>query len=544
MHPFRVTRYTFGDYVSLELTKSGEVAYSHESKHWLLAEERKPVEAGEIAYDRFVTDERGPFERADFGDRERLKWAGGVCAMPNEAEVSYWKQRYVMWFDGAWLCAVDATRPLVVRLALPITVGKVHRAHLHAETLYLDAARQILVVSASELEGLFDSTTGTREVHVRELYPLRRPDAKRSMSVDWVWDSKVSLSYAHGGYSLFSIPPAPGLARGVPVSLYNALAADLFLEYSTPDIPRSPLYPADAFPAEHAATCELVVEPGVDPAGALTRPSTAARVEDLASVFALLADEPDEPTARMVIVDLLEDAGEPYASTFARLLAGDDSARASALGTLASYLDDIEWLGNLPRGATLAARAPLDDEIGDLVMADHRLGFFHTLRLGEGSFRLYAKLVSSPRATGLRHADGSRAQTLKALIAANRRELRRLSNVKFANREVIEALADPTFDRLVEIETEVQLDVADRLLDYIARDEATFFARAKRHLVLFERAGNTDGLVGPVVAAWPRLPLDKLTFGGVTLSRDGTARALPETSPTVLAQVATRFRLE
>ena len=87
-------------------------------------------------------------------------------------------------------------------------------------------------------------------------------------------------------------------------------------------------------------------------------------------------------------------------------------------------------------------------------------------------------------------------------------------------------------------------DEVPELLDYIARDEATFFARAKRHLVLFERAGNTDGLVGPGVAAWPRLQLDKLTFGGVTLSRDGTVRALPETSPTVLAQVATRFRLE
>jgi hypothetical protein len=96
-----------------------------------------------------------------------------------------------------------------------------------------------------------------------------------------------------------------------------------------------------------------------------------------------------------------------YAPQPARLVAGetDDDMRRETLGTLASYLHDIEWRGNLPFAATLSSSAP----------------------------------------------------------KAGRRDLQRLSDLKFANREVLEALVDPTFDSV----TETQAHLVGRLLDYI-----------------------------------------------------------------------------
>ncbi|MBA2538746.1 MAG: hypothetical protein H0V17_03850 [Deltaproteobacteria bacterium] len=538
-----ITRFTFGEYTSPSRTKSGGVAYFHGSKYWLLREERTEVPSDEVLSDYGTQSPRGPFERADFGDRERLSWACGACSMQQDAQLTYWGQDYVLWFEGAWLCAVHASRSTVVRLSLPIAAGKVESSMLCEGSLYLTTRRNIVVLAIADVEHLFDRSSGSADVYAREIYPLRKPEAKVTMQVGWSWGEELSLQNPHGGWSALTIPRVPGLDRGDLVTLHHMLATDQFLEYSIGGGPRQPLY-EHTFPAEHAGLQELRVEPAIDPAGTLVRASTAVRGEDLGRVFALLADEPDEEAARMVVVDLLEEAGEPYAPVFARLLAGDETARGDALGTLASYLEDVEWLGNLPRAATLAATAPLDEEIGDVVLADHRLGFFYSLRLGDGNFRLYSKLVAAPSAAGLRHVDGSRLQTLKALIAAGRTQLRRLSNVKFVTREVIEALADPTFDRVLEIETETSAAVVDRLLDYIARDEAKFFARVPRHLVLVERANDVDALAKPAIAAWPRLPLHKLTIGGVTLGREGIASALPGVSDAMRAIVATRFRIE
>lgn len=536
----RVTRYTFGQLVSLSRCKAGGVAY-HLSSYFLLAEERIPLKSEDVESTYGEEVERGPFERADFGDRERLAWANGACAIQTDAKLTCWGQRYAMWFEGSDLCAVDATRSLAIRLTLPIEPGSADKALLHEGKLHLITRRSVIVMPIAELEELFDRTSGPHDVHVREIYPLRRPEAKMEMVVDWDYQGETRLKTKMGGWSSLKIPSRGELRTGDTITLHNLLAVDQYLEFSVRGGRPIPLY-AHEFPAEHTGAFALHVGPAIDPAGTLVRASSSVRGAELDQMFAALADEPDDAASRMVVVDLLEEAGEPYAPVFAKLLAGDEGARDHALGTLASYLEDIVWHANLPRGATLAETAPLDDEIGDIVMADHRLGFFTSLRLGEGNFRLYAKLVCSPRAVGLRCVDGSRLQTLKALIAAGRTGLRRLSDVKFVSREVIEALADPTFDRVVDVETETQTATVGRLLDYIARDEAKFFARAPRHLALIERTGNHESLATAVLAAWPRLPVPRLTFGGVTLDRGGTAIAR-ETSDAVRALVAGTFRL-
>jgi hypothetical protein len=289
----------------------------------------------------------------------------------------------------------------------------------------------------------------------------------------------------------------------------------------------------------------LALEPASDPAAGLVRSARPPmRQADLDRLFAALADAPEDDAARVVLIDLLEEAGEPYAPQLAVLLGGEASPdlQYEVLGPLARYIDRIEHRRGLPWSGTLSKTAPLDDEIGDLVAMDQRLGFFHTLRLdGDGDHRVYAKLVASPRAVGLRHVDISRSQIVTALIAGRRRDLTRLSSVRFATREVIEGLADSTFDRVQELETETSGPAVAKLLEFIARDETRFFARSPRSVILVERAGAGDALVSHVLAAWSRLPVARLTVAGIALSRDGTAVAARDASEAALAQVRARF---
>ena len=537
-----ITRYNFGESMSLNLTTSGGVAYWRNNKYWLLGDDKREVPSSEIVYGA-RPDEQTPFERSDFGDRDRLVWPAGACAIAQDTKILSWSQRYGMWTEAASTVLADATRAELVRIGIPIDIRTYSSLLIHDDTMWLTLATGVMVLPVRELEALFACTSGSVEVHVHEHYPNHRPEAKARRFVKYILRDSVALESDDGVWTSTRLPVLPGLVEGLPITLYDELMKDVYLEYEHAGQPRRPIYDKP-FPTDFAGHVEVRVEPAVDPAGNVVKASGAARIADLERVFGILADDPADEAARLVVVDLLEDAGEPYAAQLAKLLAGEtaDAVRRDALGVLVNYLDAIEWHGRLPRSATLSATAPLDDELGDVVAADYRLGFFHTLRLGEGSYRLYSKLIASPRAAGLRHVDGSRAQILTALITANRRELRRLSGVKFAQREVIEALADPTFDRVYEIETETQARVAGGLLDYITRDEAKFFARAPRHLLLVEKAGRDEGLVDAVLAAWPRLPLERLTFGGVTLARDGTATAAPAANDVICQQVAARFR--
>jgi hypothetical protein len=523
----QIARYHLGEQVVLYRTKSGGLSYYYGNRLWQLGDPKRELRGDDV--ERASTSEqRGPFERADFGDRDRLAWATGACAMHQEVTYVAWGERYAMWLENSWICAVDATRPLVARFSLPMSLHPVKAVVFDGGDAYLQSVRDVLRLPTAGIAGLFERTSGPLAVHISEHYPHRQAAAKAKMVVQYVHRSDATVVDRDGDGAWFTIPLVPGLVRGDWVVLHDRLMKNAYREIEVPG-------------RERVATCELVVEPARDPAGSLAKASTAARTEELARVFGMLADDPDDEATRLVIVDLLEDAGEPYAADFAKLLAGDETVRRKALGTLASYLH-VEWRDKLPWSGELSTTAPNDDDIGDLVAADHRLGFFHTLRLGEGNFRVYSKLVASPRAVGLRHVDASRVAILQALIAGQRRELRRLSNVKFATREVLDALADPTFDGVVELETETQAQVVDRLLEFITRDELKFFARTPRHLVLRERVGDDDALVQPVLAAWGRLPLDKLTIAGVTLSRDGTAIAEGGVSDFIRHHVATRFR--
>jgi hypothetical protein len=534
-----ITRFHLGEGAMVSPLAAGGAAYYRGGKYFELAEQPREVTREHVVATP-AAQPAGPFVRGDFGDRDRLTWSGGGCAIPQDAKLVHWAGRYALWFDATELVVADATRPELARLALGFRPEPIKTELFVDDNLWLESARDVTRFARAELEALF-AGAGSITVAFREHYPLARPNAKITMFVRYLFHDKAWLESPDSGWDHITIPFVPGLEEGAPVTLHDLVMTNVYREAAVENRPRCAIH-HEPFPASRDRACTLRVDPAVDPAGQLSIASTSVRAADLDRVFALLADDPDDEANRMVVVDLLEDAGEPYAMHLAASLAGDERAREPALGPLANYLRDVEWHGGLPRGATLAATAPLDDTIVDIVLADYRLGFLHALRLGDGNFRLYSQLVTSPRAIGLRHVDGSRAQILTALIAANRTGLHRLSDVKFATREVIEALAAPVFDSVVEVETQTQRDLVTRLLEFITRDPSKFFARAPRHLRLVERDGHDDALVLAVLAAWPKLPVAKLTMGGITIVRDGTAHAAPDSSDFIRDIVARQFR--
>ncbi len=541
----RATRANFGEWVSIYPHIDG-VLFDLDRTFWYLDDEPRKAENTHLS-PAVSPNGPGPFARADFGSCDRLAWPVGACAMPQQAQLTYWAERFAMWQDGQTrLAIVDATRAMIVRVELPF-LGVRYSWHqkplVHVGRLWLPCSDDVVWFELSALEALFDAPSGPLAIEVRELYPrLRKHHAVRAR-VEAIVKDKIRLRTIDDLRST-DLAPIPGLAVGMEVTLHDELMRDVFLEIELPGQPRRSIHAPVAPTSSVIGRVEH--EPAVDPAGSLVKPVDApARQADLDRLFAARADEPDDIATGLVIVDSLEEAGEPYAPKLGALIAGEttDGARRDALGPLASYLLRIGYRGGLPWSAELASTAPRDDDIGNLVATDQRLGLFHTLRLGEGDYGVYAKLVGAPRAVGLRHVDAARHQILRALIEAKRRDLVRLSSVKFATREVLEALADTTFDRVREIETETGAAQVAKLLEFVIRDELAFFARSPRHLVLRERTGDDDTLVAPVLAMWDRLPLAMITIAGITLSRDGTAHADDMASPQAVALVRERFRI-
>ena len=534
------TRANFGERITMYPDRSGAgVLFCIESRYWYIDEPAREASSNEVTYGT-AKPQCGPFERADFGDRDRFAWPVAACAIPqNTSRMHYWSERFAMWNEDETLVIIDATRPVVMRVTLPGFVESYQTVLFHAGRLWLSVTEGVVSFALSTLEALFDQPAGALTIELREIYPRRQRDRAVEARIEQIDDTEVRARTLKLRSSRFS--PVPGLQVGMDVMLYDELVLDRFLEIEVPGQPRRAL--SASFPTRTTVIGELHHERAVDPAGELVRPTAApTRQADLDRLFAALADDPDDDATRLVLVDSLEESGQPYAAQLAGLLAGEtaEERRRDALGTLASYVAEVVYRGGLPFAGTLASSAPLDDDIGDVVAADQRLGFFHTLRIGDGPYGVYAKLVASPRAVGLRHVDVPRTSVLSALIAGGRRELTRLSGVKFANREMIEGLADATFDRVKELETETAPAAVGKLLEFIARDETRFFARAPRHLVLTTRA-SSHLLVAPVLAAWDRLPVTKLSVADVTLSRDGTAVAAETAHAIAIEQVRARF---
>jgi len=166
--------------------------------------------------------------------------------------------------------------------------------------MWVETSIGVTVLPVRELEALFDRTSEPLAIEVKEHYPNHRPQAVANRFVRYAFDNYVSLEDTDGGWTSTRIPVVPGLRQGIPITLYDELMKDFYLEYSIDNQPRRPIYDRP-FPTDWSGSLEVRVEPAIDPAGQLTKASTAARRDDLDRVFGLLADEPDDEAAGLVI---------------------------------------------------------------------------------------------------------------------------------------------------------------------------------------------------------------------------------------------------
>jgi hypothetical protein len=312
-------------------------------------------------------------------------------------------------------------------------------------------------------------------------------------------------------YDLLWVRPIPGAFEGAGVTLYDEIHPSMFRELEIAGHRHVMFEPLP----ERVFEATLTVGPAIDPAGGpISTGIVPSRQADLDRLFAQRADDLDDVE---ILVDLLEDSGEPYAAQLHALVAGETTHRREALGILASFLDELQYHRGLPWAGYLIPEPPLDPDIGDAAAADQRLGLIHTLHIGDGPFAVYAKLVSSPRAVGLRHVDVPNPRVLAALIEGKRTQLVQLSNVKFATRAVIDGIAGPTFDNVTHLHTVVELRSLKNQFEFLQRDPAGFFKKKPRHLILTE--AFDEPLLGRLEPIWRELPVESLTVDGKLLTR-------------------------
>jgi hypothetical protein len=509
----KIARWFCGRRPSVSAQPQGVEVWTQDAS-WILADPPVRPKRDAVAPPCAYAPTRGDFTVADLGACERLAWSRGACALPPDAELAFWNARYITWIDRDTLVILDLDTARLVRLAAPglFTMAK-RMLVCHAQLAIV--ADPIITLELAELEALFAAEPGPRQLTATNHAPFRRNRRLRG-TVDYI--GREFMVVMEDGARIYVRPNALAV-EGMAIEASDELAPETFLHWQRPDgasLDLPPPAPTETF----AATLELA--PCVDPAGdALVVAETPARQLDVDGLFRQFADAPDDPATPSVLIDLLQDSGVFYGETLARIYAGerDPALQREALGPLALFLVDLGFTQNLPTSGTLSATAPVDADFVEAACADQRLGFLHALRLGEGSAKVYARLVASSRAVGLRDVDVPNPTVLQALVAGKRTELVRLANVKFTSKDVIFGLADPTFDRVTTVHVETAPRMLAAQLAFFTRDEAGFWKRAPRRLVLTNKSGDDDALHADIHAAWPTLPVTGVTAGSLSLVR-------------------------
>ncbi|HLL20579.1 MAG TPA: hypothetical protein VK427_00525, partial [Kofleriaceae bacterium] len=348
-------------------------------------------------------------------------------------------------------------------------------------------------------------------VDVRTVFPLRRPEVAVEGRVAWVFATGEAL--VNIGTKQHRIGNARGFLRGSTVVMRDELYPDMFAAAELPSGERGRLVDTDG-----RTTLRAKVVRGKTKDPAVTSAPIVVEDERLTQLLAALAHDPDNEATRLVLVDLLQELGEAYGTWIAQGVVGR-AKRKEVLGPLSHFLDAVQYRGGLPWAASLVRRPPTDPELVASACADARLGMLSTLRANKGPVDIYCKLVGSPRAVGLRHVDVHDRSIAAALVASGHTQLTHIYDVRFTRAPLVKLLATAAFDRVVQIETTVQVQHVSALLARVELDEHGFFARAPRRLVLRERYGQDQLLAPLALPQFPALPLDELHVGAVSVVR-------------------------
>lgn len=467
-----------------------------------------------------------PFERTALGKKTRLAWPNGATAIAEHAHVTGWGERYAIVLDDRGFSVIDAESDRVTRLMLPPDVATWDYADPIASAGHVWATLSggIVALPFALLEGM---AAGALEVTWRPQFPVRKPDAKLACVFCWVLRdgrTMVEIGDGKGGANepkLNIEMPKLELAKYTPLELVDELHP---WAYAAVVVDGERISIRDRSPITHAS--KITTTRAKDPTGVAKPPAStpAVRSEQLDRLVATAVAYPDDDAHRAVLADLLIELGDPSGDAIAKVRVEPSPATIrEALGPLGPYLTKVELRGGFPISATVSHNAPHERDHADelaAACADFRLSMIHALHSQPGhraSPKIYARLAAA--AASLRCVDVASKLVIEALIEAQRDQVELLEYVDFAN--WMELLATETFDRVTTVHTVVGLAHLRPLTNRLLKDKAKFFKRAPRRLVLEETRERHRELLEALGPLWPKLPLEALTVGGVTIERSG-----------------------
>ncbi len=399
------------------------------------------------------TGRRG-FDKVPFGPLQRLVWAKGAIEIDDQG-IAYWGERYAVIADPKSLRVVDLERADVTRIRglEPLEVAIV------GDLVCVELAEGLLWIPCTDLARYAAGDHGSDEVTVEIGYPERIPDASVEAKVAWVLatDALVNIATVPVPTQIRMPHAELGLTKGLRFHLTDQLWPG---RYATIAIPgRAPHAWFPIATGQRTMHVTWAHEEARDPAAGSTTFIADARID--ARIDALLADRPDDLDARAILIDVLGDAGEACAETFALLAAGKRvpaARKLDALGPLAHVLDDVEFRGGLPWAAIVAKKPPTDRAVIAAAARDVRLAMLETFRRGRGPEEVYRTLLVTRMLTSLRRVDASSVAALRALRATGYTRLVELWNVP-SGKVALGLLADPAFAQVRTIQ--FQLDSRD-----------------------------------------------------------------------------------
>jgi hypothetical protein len=456
----------------------------------------------------------GVFRHTTLAAWTRLDWPGGTCDVGQTP--AYWGERYAASLVGKEGLAVIDGRPphhhALIELALPDPTSLA----AHDGWLQIGIAHGTLSVPFSSLQNL---EPGPVEIVVQIRYPRRDTDARLAAKVGWIYGNGDALVHVRRG-RIFLDARTYGLEKGAPFDLCDELWPGTFAALEVAGQPRRIVTPIEQ---ERVYRGTIIRALPPHPLHHSIQPP-ALRIDRVIPLLERLADEPDDDASRSVLCDVLQEEGAPYAGGIAEARAAkrfEHSALGSLIGPLAAIFERVQYRGGLPWSAALRAQMPMDEALLALVGGDVRLGLLTHLVRNNASIASYARVIAMPLAIGLRSLDSCTRRILETLIAAKRDRITSLAGVQLGKSSVRQLLADPTFDRVVDVAATISPTALGEVLAAVAGDR--FFERAPRRLAILNEHGQQLAELAPFLAAWSDLPVLGLRAPWCELERRGDA---------------------
>jgi len=288
------------------------------------------------------------FEEKTFGKVGRLVWFHGACAIAGP--IAYWKRSAVMVTGGA-LTVVEADRADVAVITVEHVAGA-RSIGTHANELWIELAEGILAIPLGDVEKLARDAPAETSITVSTWHPHRNAFARVPAKVAWVMGNEALVNiHETRGRQIRLDAGKFGLVKGMEIAFVDQLWPGAYTSIDVPGKPRQTVQPVQPLRVASARTERMTPR---DPAAGAwdSIPRTGASI----ALVEQLAANPGDDHAREVLLDVLADAGEPCAATFALLRAGKHVAAAdrdAALGPLIHFLTNIKFREGLPASGSV-----------------------------------------------------------------------------------------------------------------------------------------------------------------------------------------------